>query len=249
MSDAAKDLPIPNTFTASPLAQVAPCRAMWGLFDRRERWSLSWRGRLILASALLLVGALVLKGVYPFLAITHRVDANILVVEGWVHDYAIRAAIEEFRRGSYQRVFTTGGPVEGSGGYINDYNTAASVAADLLRKNGLSNESLQMVPSRVMDRDRTYGSAVVLRNWFREHNMPVRSINVVTEDVHARRTCLLFQKALGHDVAVGVIAVPNPDYDPRHWWRYTEGVKDVFAESVGYIYARLLFFYPPNSAH
>ena len=112
-----------------------------------------------------------------------------------------------------QRIFTTGGPVEGTGGYINDYHTSASVGADLLRKNGLANGSVQMVPSRVMDRDRTYGSAVALRNWFRDHNMAVSGINVVTEDLHARRTRLLFQKALGKDVTVGIIAVPNPDYD------------------------------------
>jgi uncharacterized SAM-binding protein YcdF (DUF218 family) len=180
--------------------------------------------------------------VYPFLAVTDRVDTNLLVVEGWIHKYAIRAAVAEFRSNSYQRVFTTGGPVEGTGGYINDYQTSASVGADLLTKYGLANESVQMVPSRVMDRDRTYGSAVALRNWFRENNMPVRSINVVTEDVHARRTSLLFRKALGDDVAVGVIAVPNPDYDSRHWWRYSQGVKDVFAETVSYLYARLLFY-------
>src|SRR6266478_1667820 len=220
----------------------------WGTFVRKERWGLSWRGWLIVFAGVLLTFSLFLFRIYPFLAVTHRVDTNVLVVEGWIHEFAIRAAVEEFRSKSYQRVFTTGGPVEGAGGYINDYNTAASVGADLLRKNGLSNESLQMVPSRVMDRDRTYGSAIALQNWFREHNMPVRSINVITEDVHARRTCLLFQKALGHNVAVGVIAVPNPDYDPRHWWRYSEGVKDVFAESVAYIYARLIFFYPPDSA-
>jgi uncharacterized SAM-binding protein YcdF (DUF218 family) len=180
--------------------------------------------------------------VYPFLAVTHRVDTNVLVVEGWVHEYAIRSGAEEFKAGSYQRVFTTGGPVEGTGGYINDYQTSASVGADRLAKCGLPNESVQMVPSRVMDRDRTYGSAVALRNWFRENNIPVRSINVVTEDVHARRTSLLFRKALGDDVAVGVIAVPNPDYDSRHWWRYSQGVKDVFAETVSYLYARLLFY-------
>ena len=222
---------------------------LWDILVRKERWGLSWRGWLIVFAGVLLAFSLFLFRIYPFLAVTHRVDTNVLVVEGWIHEYAIRAALKEIQNNHYQRVFTTGGPVEGAGGYINDYNTAASVGADLLRKNGLSNESLQMVPSRVMDRDRTYGSAVALRNWFREHNMPVRSINVVTEDVHARRTCLLFQKALGHNVAVGVIAVPNPDYDPRHWWRYSEGVKDVFAESVAYIYARLLLFYPPNSAH
>jgi uncharacterized SAM-binding protein YcdF (DUF218 family) len=215
---------------------------MWGLICRKERWSLSWRGRLILAFALLLVGALLLKSVYPFLATTHRVDADVLVVEGWVNEYAIRTAVEEFRTHSYRQVFTTGGPVQGIGGYINDYQTSASVGADLLKKDGLPNGSVQMVPSRVMDRDRTYGAAVALRNWFREHNMPVRSINVVTEDLHARRTRLLFEKALGHDVAVGVIAVANPDYDSRHWWRYSEGVKDVVSEGAAYLYARFLFY-------
>jgi uncharacterized SAM-binding protein YcdF (DUF218 family) len=219
----------------------APQR-FWGTFVRKERWGLSWRGWSIVFAGVLLSFSSSLFCVYPFLAVTHRVDADVLVVEGWVNEYAIRAAVGEFRSSSYQRVFTTGGPVEGTGGYINDYQTSASVAADLLKKNGLSNELVQMVPSRVMDRDRTYGSAIALRNWFREHNMSVRSINVVTEDVHARRTRLLFEKAFGHDVAVGVIAVANPDYDSRHWWRYSEGVKDVISETAAYMYARLLFY-------
>jgi uncharacterized SAM-binding protein YcdF (DUF218 family) len=240
MSDTLKAL---STATvASQLAPAEPSRALWGLLDRKERWSLSWRGRLILASALLLVGALVLKGVYPFLATTHRVNANILVVEGWIHEYAIRVALKEFQSNHYARIFTTGGPVEGTGGYINDYCTSASVGADLLRKNGLANGSVQMVPSRVMDRDRTYGSAVALRNWLRDQNMAVSSIDVVTEDVHARRTRVLFEKALGNNVTVGIIAVPNPDYDWRRWWWYSEGVKAVGSEALAYIYTRFLFY-------
>jgi uncharacterized SAM-binding protein YcdF (DUF218 family) len=241
-SGTSKDSSTTNPFGAPPRTHAARPRAMWGLVCRKERWSLSWRGRLILAFALLLAGALLLKGVYPFLAITHRVDPDVLVVEGWVHEYAIRVAVEEFRSNSYQRVFATGGPVEGHGGYINDYYTSASVGADLLKRSGLSDESVQMVPSRVMDRDRTYSAAVALRNWFREHNIHVRSINVVTEDLHARRTRLLFGRALGHDVVVGVIAVPSPDYDARHWWRYSQGVKDVVSEAAAYVYARLLFY-------
>jgi uncharacterized SAM-binding protein YcdF (DUF218 family) len=234
--------------SSGPLAQAPPVRAMWGVFDRKERWSLSWRGRLIVASALLLVGALVLEGVYPFLAITHRVNANILVVEGWIHEYGIRAAVKEFQSNHYEHVFTTGGPVAGSGGYINDFYTSASVGADLLRKNGLANGSVQEVPSRVMDRDRTYGSAVALRNWFRDHNMTVWRLNVVTEDLHARRTRLLFQKAFGKDVKVGVIAVANVDYPANRWWHYSQGLKDVVSESAAYLYARLLFF-PSEPAH
>jgi uncharacterized SAM-binding protein YcdF (DUF218 family) len=221
----------------------------WGTFVRKERWGLSWRGWSIVFAGILLTFSSSLFCVYPFLAVTHRVDANVLVVEGWVHEYAIRAALKEFQSNHYQRVFTTGGPVEGSGGYINDYNTSASVGADLLKRSGLSDESVQMVPSRVMDRDRTYGSAIALRNWFREHNMPVPGINVVTEDLHARRTRLLFQKALGHKVTVGIIAIPNPDYDSKHWWRYSEGVKDVLAEAAAYMYARLLFWPSESSPH
>jgi len=232
----------------SQLAQPPLRRALCSLLTRRERWALSWRGRLILASALLLVGALCIKSVYPFLAMTHRVNANILVVEGWIHEYAIRDAVKEFQSNHYQRVFTTGGPVVGSGGYINDFHSSASVGADLLKKNGLANGLVQMVPSRVMDRDRTYGSAVALRNWFRGHNMAVPGINIVTEDLHARRTRLLFQKAFGKDVQVGIIAVPNVDYPANHWWHYSEGVMDVVNELAAYLYARLLFF-PPEPAH
>ena len=221
---------------------------MWGLFDRKERWSLSWRGRLIVASTVLLLGALVLKGVYPFLAITHRVNANILVVEGWIHEYAIQAAVKEFQNNRYQRVFTTGGPVGGNGGYINDFMTSASVGADLLKRWGVPEERLHMVPCRVMDRDRTYASAVALRNWFREHNVVVSGINVVTEDLHARRTRLLFQKAFGKDVQVGIIAVANVDYPANRWWRYSQGLKDVVSEFAAYLYARVLFF-PSEPAH
>ena len=240
MSDTLKAL---STATVtSQLAPAEPSRALWGLLDRKERWSLSWRGRLILASALLLVGALIFKGVYPFLATTHRVNASILVVEGWIHEFAIRAAVKEFQSNQYQRVFTTGGPVVGSGGYINDFNTSASVGADLLKRNGLADGSVQVVSSRVMDRDRTYGSAVALRNWFRDHNMAVSGIDVVTEDLHARRTRLLFQKALGDKLTVGVIAIANPDYDAKHWWSYSEGVKQVVSEATAYIYTRFLFY-------
>jgi uncharacterized SAM-binding protein YcdF (DUF218 family) len=247
MGDTLKPLSSPKAFGTSTLTQAAPARAMWGMFDRKERWSLSWRGRLILTFVVVVITVLGFRSVYPFLAITHRVNANILVVEGWIHEYAIRAAVKEFQSNHYQHVFTTGGPVVGVGGYINDFYTSASVGADLLRRNGLANGSVQEVPSRIMDRDRTYGSALALRNWFREHNMAVSGVDIVTEDLHARRTRLLFQKALGDKVAVGVIAVPNPDYDPKRWWRYSAGVKEVVSEAAAYMYTTLLF-YPSASS-
>ena len=99
-----------------------------------------------------------------------------------------------------------------------------------------------MAPLRISVRDRTYSAAQALRNWLQEHHVAVRSVNVVTEDVHARRSRLLFQEALGPEIKVGIIAVPNPDYDVRQWYRYSEGVREVISESVAYVYAKFLFW-------
>jgi len=229
--------------TSSPVQRG---QGFCGLFTRKERLGLSGRGWLVLALILLVAGFVLLKWTHPFLAVTHRVDTNVLVVEGWIHEYALRAAVKEFQNNHYERIFTTGGPVVGTGRYINDFQTSASVGAELLKKNGLSADVVQMVPSHVNGRDRTYSSAIALREWFHEHQIPARSFNVATEDAHARRTRLLFQEVFGKDVQVGIISVPNPDYRADRWWRYSAGVREVMSESFSYAYAKF-FFWPSES--
>jgi uncharacterized SAM-binding protein YcdF (DUF218 family) len=221
--------------------------ALGGLFDRRERWSLSRRGWIGFAFLMALAGSFLFFFLHPFMAITDRVKTDTLVVEGWIHDYAIRAAAAEFTNGRYAQVYSTGGPVVGSGAYINDFNTSASVGADRLKATGLPPHLVHMVPSRARERERTYGAALALRRWFAEHGVAVRGFNVVTEGVHSRRTRHLFQKAFGPDVQVGVISIPNSEYDAQRWWGNSEGVKEVFTETAAYIYVRL-FFWPdaPN---
>jgi uncharacterized SAM-binding protein YcdF (DUF218 family) len=218
-----------------------PSQKLFGILTRKERWGLSWRGRLVVLLVAFLAGCSFFWGIYPFLALTDRVDAEFLVVEGWLDPISIRRAVEEFSTGSYQLALATGGPVAGSGGYTNDYNTTASVTADLLKAAGLPSHLLQMVPSRVMSRNRTYSSATALRDWFLEHSQPVRGINIVTEGIHARRTRMLFREALGDRVLVGVISTANPDYDPTHWWQYSQGVRDVIGETITYAYAALVW--------
>jgi uncharacterized SAM-binding protein YcdF (DUF218 family) len=213
------------------------------MFTRRERWGLSGRGWLAVLALAVAAGVGFLFGVYPFFAITARVETRLLAVEGWVDLYAIKVAAEEFRTGGYERVFTTGGPLPGLGGFTNDSNTSASLGAGRLKQAGLPAEVVQRVPSRVLSRDRTYSSALALKAWCAENNVPLTRINVLTADVHARRTRLLFEKALGPGVEVGIISVPHPDYDARRWWRYSQGVRVVLGECIAYVYARV-FFHP-----
>ena len=212
-----------------------------GLFTRRERWGLSRRGGVVLLAAILFAGLVWIFNVQPFLAPTQRADTKILVVEGWLPGYALRLAADEFRAGHYEKVFTTGGPVAGSDGATNIFNTVANVGGDALLAAGLPAESVQVVPAHTVGRDRTYTSALALRDWFRAHNLNVTAINVVSADVHSRRTQLLFQRAFGSEVKVGIVAIPDPDYEPRRWWRYSEGVREILGESIAYGYAKFIF--------
>ena len=96
----------------------------------------------------------VVLNIHPFLALTDRTNADTLVVEGWIQRYAMQKAVEEFKSGRYKRIFTTGGPENGSGGYVNDYQTSASVGAEVLTKKfGIRGDVVQMVPSHVIGRD------------------------------------------------------------------------------------------------
>src|SRR5438874_9741550 len=221
-------------------------RALGGLLVRKESWRLSGLARLILAIAIVGLATWIFLEIYSFLAITTKESTDTLIVEGWVHEYTIRIAAKEFKTNGYKRLFTTGGPVEGLAAYVNDYQTAASVGAEGLVKAGVAADAVQMVPSRIIGRDRTYSSAVALRNWLHDKDVIVNSFNVLTEDTHARRTRLLFEEVFGGKVRVGVISIPNPGYDQRHWWRYSQGVKDVLTEGVAYIYAK--FFFWPSEA-
>ena len=214
---------------------------MAGLILKKERWGLSWLGWLLTLLAILVGCAALLFTIFPFLAVTQRLNSDVLVVEGWIPEFGIHAAAAEFASRNYQHAFTTGGPVQGMGGYTNDYNTSASVGAGRLRAAGVP--GVQMVPSRVMERDRTYAAAIALRDWFRANKFHPRTINVVTEGTHARRTRLLFQKAFGDEAGVGIIAINSPDYDSAHWWLSSEGVRDVIGETLAYLYAQV-FFHP-----
>ncbi len=218
-------------------------RAWGGLLVHKPRWGISWRGWLVFFAIFAVVFWLVVQNAFTFLAVYAPVQTDVLVVEGWMDNWAFPFAAAEFQRGHYKMALSTGGPVVGTGGYSNDFNTVASVGAERLIAAGVPRELVRIVPSRESARDRTYSSAVALRRWLQENGKEIRAVNVVTQTTHARRSQMLFQKALGHEVEVGIIPILSPDFDSKVWWRYSEGVRDVIDEAMAYFYARL-FFWP-----
>jgi hypothetical protein len=81
---------------------------LWNLLIRRERWSLSWLGWLVVLLAGLVVIMALGRGLFPFLAISAPVAGEILVVEGWIHTDSMEQAAQVYRATSYQDVVVGG---------------------------------------------------------------------------------------------------------------------------------------------
>jgi hypothetical protein len=219
-------------------------RICLGLLRRRQCLVPTLRGWLLLALGLMALALVGLLGIGPFLAVTDPVRGGVLVVEGWEPDYMLELAIAEFKRDHYAKLFVTGLPLQ-QGAPLSEYKNHAYIGAATLVKLGMSTNDVQAVPTGNILRDRTYATALSLKHWLREHDMAVTKVNLLTGGPHARRSRLMFEKALGKGVTVGVIAIPADGYDERHWWRSSQGVRNIIDETLAYIYARLLF-YPPE---
>ena len=214
-----------------------------GLLRRRQCLVPTVRGWGLLAFSFAALMLLAVREVRPFLAVTDPVPGGVLVVEGWVPDYMLEAAIAEFRQNHYTKLFVTGTPLE-RGAPLSEYTNFAFLGAASLVKLGLSTNDVQPVPTGLTRRDRTYTSALSLKQWWREHGLTPSKVNLITGGPHARRSRLLFEKALGKSVTVGVIALADREYDEQRWWHYSQGVRTVIDEALAYVYARLLF-HPP----
>ncbi len=227
-------------FSVVPASATGQQRAWWGLARRRELLLPTWRGCVAGVLVLAALAWFVFHRIHGFLAVTDPVDGGCLVVEGWAPDYALEQAMAEYQRRPYEKLYTVGGPLE-FGAPLAEYKSYAERAAATLARLGADTNRLQAVPAPAVRQDRTYAAAASLGKWFREQKIPLRKVQLISEGPHARRSRLLFQEALGKDVRVGVIAVPGREYDPKHWWRTSSGVRVVVDETVAYAYAKLVF--------
>lgn len=213
------------------------------LLCRRQRWVLTAQGWLIVLFSLVLVMTGIFFNLYPFLAVNAPVQADALVVEGWLQDESLKAAMTEFRSQPYKLLITTGGrlPV---GFYLAKYKTYAEISAATLVALGLEQEKLVAVPANRVTRDRTNAAAIAVKQWLDRDRPDIRSINLWTQGPHARRSWLLYRKTLEPTIKVGIIPTPDPEYDPQRWWTSSAGTRTVISELIAYLYARLFSSVP-----
>lgn len=175
--------------------------------------------------------------IHDFLSITQRVPADILVVEGWGYDSpALAEAADEFKRGGYKVLLTVGGPAM-VGGENSEQVSYAVLAANRLQALGVGTESMIALSVPDVAYHHTYSSALIVREWLKKSETSIKGINVFTIGPHARKSLVLFTRALGSAYPVGVIAGTDHDYDPKRWWMSRRGIYVMARKVVGYLYA------------
>jgi hypothetical protein len=190
-----------------------------------------------------LVMVLVILFVHPFLAPTKPIHGDILVVEGWLPDYALKKVKGYFQKGGYKLLVTTGGRIR-TGSFVSKHETWAELASSSLNELGVSQKKIIAVPGLLnIKKDRTYHAALAVKKRLYTEGLNDTSIDIVSLGTHARRSWFLFGDVFS-TANVGVISISPNDYDVSQWWFFSEGVRSVVSESIAYFYARFIFSSP-----
>ena len=180
-----------------------------------------------------------LKNIAFYLAVNKPNQGDYLIVEGWQAEHSLKQALEVFQQGSYQYLITTGGP---DARHINPkYKTYAEQSAHFLLSQGLDDAKLMVIPAPASAQNRTFLSAVMVRNRLLSQTDSALAIDIYTQGVHARRTYTLYKMAFREGDKMGIYASHPESYDLKTWWKTSEGAKSVVTEVVGMIWVKCCF--------
>lgn len=192
-------------------------------------------GWIFFGASFFFISFFVFTNIHQFLTKTERLGGDLLVVEGWLPDYALKEAVQIFSKGNYKLIISTGGPLD-NGSYLLQFNTYAQLGELSLNKMGIDDSLTVAVPAQSVRKDRTYQSAVAFNKWLSSSGVVVKKIDLLSLGAHTRRSAMVYQKLLGPQIEVGKISIDNADYDSGQWWKSSEGVKEVYSEIISIVY-------------
>ena len=212
------------------------------LTKQTECRRLTFTGWLCVIVSIMLLSLFVFYNIHSFLAISKPVKAEILVVDGLLPGYAYDTIVKFIERDKYKYIITTGVEMDYIYTQADGFNSAELSYKILLTKN-IINCHIEKAPADKAFIDRTFSSAIALRKWFRANGIKNQSFNLITLGCHARRSLLLYRKAFEGERKIGVISIMDQSYVSVKWYKFSQGVRTVLSETIGYIYNKI-FFHP-----
>jgi uncharacterized SAM-binding protein YcdF (DUF218 family) len=173
-----------------------------------------------------------------FFALTERQPADVLLVEGWIGREGLEASKAEFEHGGYRYLVTCGGLATNN--WDRRQWNYAEEAGGLMIRLGVPADRVIEAPAPDTPGQRTYMSALAARQTLEARGLHPETVNVFTIGSHARRSRLIFAKALTSKIHVGVISWAPKSYFAGPWWKSSDRAEDMIKETVGYAYELLL---------
>lgn len=209
-----------------------------GLIKRRKCWRPTFQGWLLILGVVCLFVFSFLRMLFPFLAVSQPVSAEVLVVEGWVPDYLLHGIEIEFENRPYE-VLLISGPAIIAGEPFAEYGDYATLTqAVLLAKGWDAGEIVALSNTNAVVR-RTHSSAEAVKEWLSHADFDVTGINIFSLGAHARRSRLVYSAVVPSGINVGVIAGKDLRYDGERWLRTYDGFRIVANEAFAYLYERV----------
>ena len=211
-------------------------------FKKRNIWLPTWP--FVLVSILFIVTSIsfILFSSHNFLAVTNKVpNAKILVVESWMSDNSMEQVAEIFNaeNSNYESLWLIGPRLE-RGYYISEkYKTYSQMGAATLKALGVPQDKIHLAPASKPLRHRTFSAAVNLKNELKQSGLSSEPFDLITLNVHARRSWITVKKVFGKKDQIGIIALPPVAYDAEKWMKSSAGVKSTIFESIACLYELL----------
>ncbi|MBR6020925.1 MAG: hypothetical protein IK066_00740 [Kiritimatiellae bacterium] len=200
-------------------------------------------GLLVLLLALVAFAVLCRYFLYPFLGPDRPADSPVLVIEGWVSDSALQAAVDWAGAHGVRSLWLTGGPIE-TGSWLAPWHSWPEMTLARLEAIGAADRfEVRAFPAPPTRKDRTLASAVALRDALSPDLPP--ALTLATESPHLRRSALLFRRAFSDATQIGTLPLPPLDFDQTDWYRCSSGVRSLLSESIAWLYAVFLTPAPP----
>ena len=198
-------------------------------------WMPTWQclGLIFLIVAAFFIGFFV--NAYHFLAVTSRLpNPDVLIIEDWMPESVLQAAAEEFEKGSYHHLLISGFDISGNDHPL--HNQIKSTASQRIIALGVPENQIIECFVKSPDISRSLAMARSANDTLQKRNIESMGVTVMAPSVHARKTRMVYRRAMLSGTPVGVIAVPTGHHNSSGWWMSSPTAKAVIISYAGLIY-------------